>query len=90
MHSKKAVHGALVLIVGTVICGGTSLACAADRAEVYTGLVVQPMISPRPVAGADGRLHLAYELSFVNVTKMISQVDSIAAVDADSGVVEWR
>jgi len=54
--------------------------------------VVQPVISPRSVAGADGRIHLAYELSFVNETKMISQVDSIAAVDADSGAVltEWK
>jgi len=69
-----------------------NLVCAADRAEVFTGLVVQPVISPRPVAGADGRIHLAYELSFVNETKMISQIDSIAAVDGDSGaaLAEWK
>jgi murein DD-endopeptidase MepM/ murein hydrolase activator NlpD len=92
MLGKKVVHEALVLIVGMVMGGAVMLACAADRAEVFTGLVVQPMISPRPVAGADGRVHLAYELSFVNETKMISQVDSIAAVDADSGAVlaEWK
>jgi hypothetical protein len=54
--------------------------------------MVHPVISPRPVAGADGRVHLAYELAFVNETRMISQVDSIAAVDADSGAVltEWK
>ena len=85
MLGKKVVYGALVLIAGTAICGAAGLAFAADRGEVFTGLVVQPVISPRSVAGADGRIHLAYELSFVNETKMISQVDSIAAVDADSG-----
>jgi len=92
MLGKKVLHGALVLIAGAVIGGAVGLAGAADHPEAFTGLVVQPMISPRPVAGADGRVHLAYELSFVNETKMISQVDSIAAVDADSGAVltEWK
>ena len=92
MLGKKAVNWALVLIIGAMICGATSLTCGADRVEVFTGLVVQPMISARPVAGPDGRVHLAYELSFVNETKVISQVDSIAAVDADSGAVltEWK
>jgi hypothetical protein len=53
MLSKKVVRRTLVLIVGTVICGVVRLAGAADRAEVFTGLVVQPMISPR-LDGDDG------------------------------------
>ena len=48
MLSKKDLHGALVVIAGTVICGAVSLACAAGRAEVFTGLVLRPVISPRP------------------------------------------
>jgi len=92
MLSKKALYRALVLIAGMTISSALSPAGAADRAEVFTALVVRPVISPRPVAGADGRIHLAYELSFVNETKMISQVEAITAVDGDSGAVlrEWK
>ena len=46
MLGKKVVYGALVLIAGTAICGAAGLAFAADRGEVFTGLVVQPVISP--------------------------------------------
>ncbi len=58
----------------------------------FTSVVVAPLISPRPVAGADGRAHLAYELSFVNETKLVARIDAIAAIDPASGAVlaEWK
>jgi hypothetical protein len=92
LNVRRAVNRALVLVAGAVICSaGSPVARGADRAQ-YTTLVVQSLISPRPVAGADGRIHLAYELSFVNETRLLSQIDSITAVDADSGAVlaEWK
>jgi len=91
MLSQKVIEWALIVLMGMLMCGAR-VGRAADGAEVFTGLVVEPMISPRPVAGADGRVHLAYELSFVNEMKVVSQVDSIAAVDADSAAVlaEWK
>src|SRR5215468_8515270 len=93
MLSKRVAQRVLVFAAGMLVCGALAeVVSAADRTEVFTGLVVQPMISPRPVAGADGRVHLAYELSLVNEMKIVSQVDSIAAVDADSAAVlaEWK
>lgn len=67
-------------------------AVAGENGPVFSTIVVQPLISPRPVAGADGRVHLAYELSIVNDSKLLAQIDSIAAIDADTGSVlaEWK
>ena len=58
----------------------------------FTTLVVEPLVSPRPFAGADGRTHLAYELSLVNETKLVARIDAIAAVDPASGatLAEWK
>jgi Peptidase family M23 len=38
------------------------------------------------------QVHLAYELSFVNDSKLLLQIDSIVAVDADTGtaLAEWK
>ncbi len=69
-------------------------ACGAPlESEVqFTSVVVAPLAAPRPVVGADGRIHLAYELSFVNETKLIARIDAIAAIDPASGaaLAEWK
>ena len=89
---RPVVQRAVILVGGVVLWGALHPARAADPTPVYTTLVLQSLISPRPVPGADGRIHLAYELSFVNETRLLSQIDSIAAVDAESGAVlaEWK
>ena len=71
--------------------GFTSRALA-DEQPVFTALAVAPVASPRPVAGSDGRIHHAYELTFVNTTKLVVQVTAVAAVDAQTGAVlgEWK
>jgi Peptidase family M23 len=59
---------------------------------VFTAFVVEPLISPRPVDGADGRTHLVYELSFVNETTVMSRIDSITAFnpETDATLGEWK
>jgi hypothetical protein len=59
---------------------------------MFTAIVVRPLAAPRPVKGADERVHLAYELSFVNETPLLVQIDGIAAVDADTGktLAQWQ
>jgi hypothetical protein len=75
-----------------VLVASALMVRAADTAPVFTSIVVHSLISPRPVAGADGRTHLAYELSIVNDARVLAQIDSIAALDADTGSVlaEWK
>ena len=59
---------------------------------VFTTLFVHPVAAPRPVLGADGKRHLAYELSLVNDTTLLARVDAVAALDADTGAMlaEWE
>jgi hypothetical protein len=92
LNSRPVLQRAMIVVGGVVLCGALNPVRAADRTPVYTTLVVQSLMSPRPVPGADGRTHLAYELSFVNETRLLSQIDSITTIDADSGAVlaEWK
>ncbi|MGA3223135.1 MAG: M23 family metallopeptidase [Acidobacteriaceae bacterium] len=64
----------------------------AEVEAVFTTIVAEPLISPRPVDGADGRTHMAYELLLVNGTSLVTQIDSITAFDAATGVTlgEWK
>ena len=43
------------------------LAAAIQPDDVVSPLVVMPLISPDPVLGADGKVHLAYEIVLVNM-----------------------
>jgi hypothetical protein len=49
--------------------------------EVYSSIAVRPISEPNPVLGADGRVHLAYELLVVNPTKLFVTLDKVEAVD---------
>ena len=94
-NGKAPRRAALAFALAILFCGPQpSLAGtpALEQRIEFTTLVVAPVISPRPVAGADGRTHLAYELSFVNETRLITRVDAIETLDADTGAVvaRWR
>lgn len=78
-----------------LVCAASTLAAGPppiERPIEFTTIVVAPLISPRPVAGADGRGHLAYELSFVNETRLLARIDSVEALDGDTGAVlaQWK
>ncbi len=68
------------------------VAANLDHNVVFTTIVVRPLISPRPVDGGDGLTHLVYELSLVNETPLLAQIDSIAAFDPGTGKTlgEWK
>lgn len=52
--------------------------------EVFSSIAVQPISNPNPVLGADGRVHLAYELMVINPSRVFVTLDKVEAVD-DSG-----
>src|SRR4051794_34017264 len=85
-------HFFLCALSAAILTAPVSRATALDSEPVFTTVVVQPLASPRPVAGADDRVHLAYELAFVNETRLLAQIDDVAVLDAGSGAVlgEWR
>jgi len=53
----------------------------ADAPDVASPLVASPIASPEPVLGADGRIHLAYELLLVNMVQSPITIDSVAALN---------
>ncbi|WP_413990618.1 M23 family metallopeptidase [Labrys okinawensis] len=50
--------------------------------EILSTVTVQPVSEPNPVQGADGRVHLAYELLVDNPTNLFVRLDKVEAVDA--------
>lgn len=56
--------------------------------ETLSSIAIRPISAPNPVPGADGRVHLAYELLVVNPSKLFMTLDKVEAVDA-GGFVLW-
>lgn len=50
--------------------------------EIFSSIAVRPMSEPNPVLGADGRVHLAYELLMVNPSTVFVTLDKVEAVDS--------
>ncbi|MBD9372000.1 M23 family metallopeptidase [Rhizobium sp. ARZ01] len=49
--------------------------------EIVSSIAVRPVAVPNPVLGADGRVHLAYELMVVNPSRLFVTLDKVEAVD---------
>lgn len=91
-NSLSCVRAALFAVAGVTALAASAGAATLENHETFTAVVVDAIVSPRPVDGADGRTHWVYELSFVNETSLASRVDGIEALDADTGAVlgEWK
>lgn len=71
------------------LAAGPSAACAATLApgEVFGSILVEPVAPTRPVLGADGRVHLAYELIVVNPGNYLVTLDRVDALGANDAVL---
>jgi hypothetical protein len=49
--------------------------------EIFSSIAVRPISDANPVLGADGRVHLAYELLMVNPSSVFVTLDKVEAVD---------
>ena len=58
---------------------------AGTAPAVLTPVLAEVSTEPVPVTGTDGRVYLAYELYLTNITSTPVTVDSVQALDADSG-----
>lgn len=79
------VVGAAVLAAGLAVVSpvGASLHRPARApGELITPLVATPLSSPHPVLGADGRVHLVYELFVINPTSSVMQLQKLQTLDA--------
>lgn len=85
---KRIMRRALLPLLFTAAIAAQSSVSVAARtvpppqpAQV-TAVTVAPTISPSPVEGTDGRVHLAYELLMVNFGADPATVASVEALDA--------
>jgi hypothetical protein len=55
--------------------------------EVLSSVGLQAVAPPRPVLGADNRIHLAYELLATNTSKLFITLDKVEALDPGNQVL---
>jgi hypothetical protein len=53
-----------------------------DAPVAWTSLVAWPIASPQPVLSTDGKIHLVYELLFINVSSSAMMLDRLDTLDA--------
>ena len=68
------------------LSGAAAQSLTAD--EVLSSVSVRAISAPNPVSGADGRVHLAYELMVSNPSHVFVTLDKVEAVD-EEGAVLW-
>lgn len=85
MHRSRVLGPAIALAAILL----TADAARAETAPIFTTIAVEPLAAPRPFRGADGQTHLAYELSLVNMTRLVTRIDAVAAVAEGKVVGEW-
>lgn len=56
--------------------------------EVFSSIAVRPISEPNPVLGADGRVHLAYELLVINPSRLFVTLDKVEAL-GQGGASLW-
>ncbi len=56
--------------------------------EVFTSLIARPLAETHPVLGADGRVHLAFEVLVSNPSRLFMTLDKVEAMDP-TGASLW-
>ncbi|HPU16702.1 MAG TPA: M23 family metallopeptidase, partial [Polymorphobacter sp.] len=80
----------LIATVAALLLGAAAMPLAAQSLkadEVLSSLALRPISMPNPVAGSDGRTHLAYELVASNASKLFLTLDRVELVDPAGSVV---
>lgn len=70
-----------IIVLAALGAATPALAQALKSDEVLSSISVSPISTPNPVLGADGRVHLAYELLVTNPSKLFVTLDKVEAVD---------
>ena len=73
---------AMLAASATLLVAPAALAQSLKPGEVFSSIAVRPISEPNPVRGADGRVHLAYELLVVNPSRVFVTLDKVEAVDS--------
>jgi hypothetical protein len=80
------------LAIAAGLIAALPVASVAAAPPQFTAIALEPIHSPRPVTGSDGRTHLVYELTVTNITSLVVGIDGIVAVDGGTGaeLSSWK
>ena len=70
-----------------IAAASTSTIAVDDETAAITPLAIRPLSEIAPVLGADNRIHLAYELQMINVSRSKVELSSIATLDRSGAVI---
>jgi murein DD-endopeptidase MepM/ murein hydrolase activator NlpD len=71
----------MVAALALVLCAFPAQGQSLKPDEIFSSIAVRPISEPDPVLGADGRVHLAYELLVVNPSNLFVTLDKVEATD---------
>lgn len=71
----------MVAALAMFLCGFPAHGQSLKPDEIFSSIAVRPISEPDPVLGADGRVHLAYELLVVNPSRLFMTLDKVEATD---------
>ncbi len=77
-RSHVLLRAAVLLVIAALATSG--LAAPAAAKDVLSPLVVEVIAAPKPVLGADRRVHLVYELKLANQSASFVTVNSVQAL----------
>ena len=91
---RMLIRRELALLVCVMLGAAAGFATAQAAQPVLTPIVAMPVAAPNPVKGADGNIHLAYEVTLVNQSQLLVSIEAIDVVDAANDQVlqhlDWK
>jgi hypothetical protein len=76
-----------ILAIIVMLALGSPVSSQAAAPEVLAPLVAMPIAPPNPVLGADDRVHLVYEIVFINMGRTETTLNSVETLDAAGGAI---
>lgn len=86
MAAGRMLAATLAATMVATLAAGPLPAQSIRPGEVFSSVAVTTLAQPRPVAGADGRIHLAYEYALTNTGSIFVTIDRIEAVTPEGRV----
>lgn len=76
-----------VIAIALLLLPASLHAQTLKQDEVLSTIVLRPVAEPEPVTGADGRVHLAYELLATNASSLVVTIDRLQALGPQGAVL---
>src|SRR5205823_5128966 len=83
----RAPHTCIFMLILTCVAAVDNAEGVDLDPDILAPLAVRVLNAPHPVLGADGRIHLAYEVSLVNQSPLLVTIDKVNVLH-DNAVIQ--